>query len=99
VAGAALRVASLSGGRAGDVFLRLADRAAANAELARQRKVLTAQARASALTVGSLPLFWFLFGGWSQLQTLVANGGASIAAVGVGMETLGALLVWRLAAS
>ena len=98
-AAAAFRVAATSGGRAADVFLRLADRAAADADLARQRRVLTTQARLSALIVGGLPAVWFVFGGVGRLETLIAGGGAVIALLGLGMEALGIALVWRLASS
>ena len=95
----ATRVAIESGGRAAEVFHRLADRARVNADLERQRRTLTAQARLSAAVVGSLPLLWLVFGGWSRLQVLIRHGGGLVAAAGVGMEALGMALVWRLAAS
>jgi tight adherence protein B len=95
----ATRVAMESGGRAADVFLRLADRARVNTDLRRQRKSLTAQARLSASIVGCLPLLWFVFGGWNRLQVLINHGGGIVAAAGIGMEALGVALVWRLAAT
>ncbi len=95
----ATRVAMESGGRAADVFLRLADRARVNADLQRQRRTLTAQARMSAAVVGSLPLLWLVAGGWNRLQILISNGGGMVAAVGIAMETLGISLVWRMAAT
>ncbi|MDJ0953561.1 MAG: type II secretion system F family protein [Acidimicrobiia bacterium] len=98
-ADAAVRVAAHSGGRAAAVFLRLADRAASEADLARQRRVLTAQARLSAGIVGGLPLLWLAFGGVGRLQSLVEAGGTPVALVGVAMETVGVLMVWRLAAA
>ncbi len=97
-AGAAVRVAAHSGGRAAAVFLRLADRAAQEADLARQRRVLTTQARLSAGIVGGLPLLWLAFGGVGRLQRLVEAGGAPVALVGVAMETIGVFMVWRMAA-
>ncbi len=96
-AATAVRVATRSGGRAAAVFLRLADRAALEADLARERRVLTAQARLSAAVVGGLPLLWLAFGGIGRLQRLVAAGGAPVALVGVTLEALGVLMVWRLA--
>ncbi len=95
----ATRVASESGGRAADVFLGLADRARVNADLQRQRRTLTAQARMSAVVVGSLPLLWLVAGGWDRLQVLISHGGGVVAAVGIGMEVLGISLVWRMAAT
>ncbi len=99
VAAMATRVAMESGGRAADVFHRLADRARVNAALERQRRTLTVQARLSAAIVASLPLLWLVFGGWGRLQVLIRHGGGVVAATGVGMEALGVALVWRLAAS
>lgn len=95
--GAAIEVAGLSGGRSADVFLGLANRAAAQADLERQQKILTTQARVSALVVGGLPLLWLAFGGVGRLQALVQAGAGAVALVGFAMETVGALLVWRLA--
>jgi Flp pilus assembly protein TadB len=94
---AAVVVAGRSGGRAGAVFQRLADRAAADAELARQRRVLTVQARMSAAIVGGMPVLWMLLGGAAQIRTLVASGAGVVAAAGVAMEGLGVGLIWRLA--
>ena len=98
-AAVALRVAERSGGRAAEVFQRLADRASDAAELERQQRVLTAQSRMSALIVGGLPFVWLAFGGISRLETLVANGGIVIAVVGLGLQALGIVVVWRLASS
>ncbi len=94
-----LRVAARSGGRAAAVFLRLADRAAADADAGRQRRALTAQSRLSALVVGGLPLVWLVFGGVGRLRSLIDSGGAAVAVAGLGMEALGVVLVWRLAAT
>ena len=65
----------------------------------RQRRVLTAQARLSALIVGGLPLIWLPFGGWSRLHGLVesGSGGAMVATVGIVMEIIGMAFVWRMA--
>ncbi|MCP3998136.1 MAG: hypothetical protein GY722_24210 [bacterium] len=93
----AVRVADLSGGRAADVFLRMADRAAAAADLDRQRRILTAQARLSAAIVGGLPFVWLLFGGVGRLRALVDNGGGAIGVAGIVMEAVGVALVWKLA--
>ena len=98
-AAVATRVAAETGGRAADVFLRLADRARADTELRLQSRTLTTQARLSAAIVGSLPLLWLALGGVDRLQMLMANGGAIVAVAGVAMEALGVLLVWRLAAA
>lgn len=96
---AAIDVAARSGGRAGAVFLRLADRAAADAELVRQQRVLTTQARLSALIVAGMPVLWMLFGGFRRIASLFAGGAGMLAIVGIAMELLGVGLVWRLARS
>lgn len=92
-------VAAESGGKAADVFLRLAERARADRDLERTRTTLTTQARLSAAIVGSLPVLWLVFGGVGRLQSLVSAGGAAVAAVGLAMQALGVVLVWRLAAT
>lgn len=95
----AVRVADQTGGAVAEVFLRLADRAAAAADLDRQRRILTAQSRLSAVIVGGLPLLWLVFGGVGRLQTLVEGGGAAIAFLGLGMEIIGVATVWKLAST
>lgn len=95
---AAVEVSAVSGGKAADVFLSLANRAAAQADLERQRQVLTAQARFSALVVGGLPVLWLAFGGLGRLRSLIDRGAGAVALVGLTMELVGGLLVWRLAA-
>lgn len=96
---AALDVVQIAGGRSAHVFAGLADRAAAEAELVRERRVLTTQVRMSALVVGGLPLLSLLVGGAGRIGTLVASGtgGAVLAAVGVAMQLTGSALVWRMA--
>ncbi len=96
---AAIDVAARSGGRAGAVFLRLADRAAADAELVRQQRVLTTQARLSALIVAGMPVLWMVLGGFQRIVSLFAGGAGMLAIVGITMELLGVGLVWRLARS
>jgi Flp pilus assembly protein TadB len=96
---AAIDVAARSGGRARAVFLRLADRAAADAEVVRQQRVLTTQARLSALIVAGMPVLWMVLGGFQRIVSLFAGGAGMLAMVGVTMELLGVGLVWRLAGS
>ncbi len=98
-AAAAVRVAALSGGRAAGIFLRLADRAAQEAETVRQKRVLTAQARMSAAVVCGIPALWLALGGFGQLRRLVAAGGGVVVVVGLGLQILGVALVWRLASA
>ncbi|MCP4304013.1 MAG: hypothetical protein GY926_14105 [bacterium] len=98
---AALRMAEQVGGRSADTFARLTDRAIEEADLAREKRALTTQARLSAVIVGCLPVLWFLFGGVERVGGLVAAGGPglAVAVVGVAMEITGGVLVWRLAAT
>jgi Flp pilus assembly protein TadB len=86
---AAIDVAARSGGRAAAVFQRLADRAAADVDLAREQRTLTTQARLSAAIVAGMPILWLLFGA----------GAGIVAVVGLVMEALGVVVVWRLASS
>ena len=97
LAAAAVGVGTRTGGRAAAVFLRLAERAAAVAEVNRQRRVLTTQARLSAVVVAGLPLAWLTLGGYGQMRSLIAAGGTGIAVVGGGLELIGLVVVWRLA--
>lgn len=96
---AALRVVEEVGGRSAGVFAGLADRALAEADLARERRVLTTQVRMSAAVVGGLPLVSLLVGGVGRIGTLAASGpgGMVVATVGVLMQVTGGALVWRMA--
>jgi Flp pilus assembly protein TadB len=97
--GASVEVAARSGGRAAAVFQRLADRAAADADLMRQQRVLTTQARLSAAIVAGIPVVWMMFGGAGRIRSLVAGGAGIVAVIGLAMEIGGVALVWRLASS
>jgi len=98
LAAAALRLASSTGGRAAGLFQSLAGRAAEVGRLERERRALTAQARASAWVVGGLPL--------ALLVMLVATGragallsapaGPAVLAVGLGLEAAGIGIVWLM---
>ncbi len=96
---AALQVAAIAGGRSADVFARLAQRGAEENALARERRVLTAQARLSAMVVGGLPVLWLVFGGARRIAALAEAGGVGllVAVAGLSMELVGGFLVWRLA--
>jgi Flp pilus assembly protein TadB len=98
-AAAALRVVAMSGGRSADVFSRLADRAAEEADLRRERRALTTSTRLSALVIGGLPIVALLAGGWGRVGDLIASGsgGAVLAAIGLTAQAGGSLLVWRMA--
>jgi tight adherence protein B len=97
---AAVRVAAAAGGRSADVFGRLSDRVVEEAELRRERRILTTQVRMSALIIGGLPVLALVTGGVGRIVALIASGpgGAAVAATGLGMQALGILLVWRMAA-
>lgn len=98
LAGAAYRIVTETGARAADVFERLAGTAARLAETARERRVQSAQARASAAVVALVPL------GFSALValgsgTLEAAGeiGMVLLGAGVALELLGAaVVVWMV---
>jgi len=98
-AAAAVRVVALAGGRAADVFSRLADRAAEEAHLRRERRVLSAQSRLSAVVIGGLPVVVLVAGGWERARDLAASGsgGAALAGIGLGAQAVGSLVVWRMA--
>jgi len=95
---AAFRLASATGGRAAGLFHSLAGRAAEVGRLERERRALTAQARASAWVVGGLPI--------ALLVMLMAIGragallsdpaGPVILAVGLGLEVAGVGIVWLM---
>ena len=78
------------------VFARLAERANADADLLRQRRVLTAQARLSALIVAGLPVVWLMFGGVGRIVSLIDAGAGVVAGLGITMEVAGMALVWRM---
>lgn len=96
---AALTVLEITGGRAAAVFDRLLASAVREADLARERRQLTAQARASALVVAALPVMATALSGGSQLVVLARSGaiGLTMAATGVLLQAAGLVIVWRLA--
>lgn len=100
-AAAAVRVVAMAGGRAADVFSRLADRAAEEAQLRRERRALTAQTRLSALVIGGMPVVALVAGGWGRVRDLVVSGsgGAALAGIGLVAQAIGSLVVWRMAAT
>lgn len=98
LASAAFRLASVTGGKVAGLFHTLAGRAAEVGRLERERRALTAQARASAWVVGGLPL--------ALLVVLAATGrtgallrdpaGPIVLAAGLGLEAAGLAAVWSL---
>ncbi|MEA2010811.1 MAG: hypothetical protein U9N78_08905 [Actinomycetota bacterium] len=96
LAAAAFRLSDWSGARVADTFEGLAERAATTAELARERKAATAQARLSALIVGVAPLaFTGLLVATGRGAGLVSHGGLGwlVLAVGIGLEVIGLVIV------
>ncbi len=96
LAAAAFRLSDWSGARVADTFDGLAERAAATAELARERRAATVQARLSALIVGVAPLaFAVLLVATGRGTGLVAHGGLGrlMLGIGLGLEMLGLITV------
>ena len=96
LAGAAFRLSDWSGARVADTFDGLAERAAASADLARERKAATAQARLSALVIGIAPIaFATLLFATGRGSGLLAHGTVGILVLGAGLalELLGLIVV------
>jgi tight adherence protein B len=96
LAAAAFRLSDWSGARVADTFEGLAEKAAATAEMARERKAATAQARLSALIVGVAPLvFTLILVATGRGAGLVAHGGLGwlVLGMGLGLETAGLIIV------
>lgn len=96
LAGAAFRLSDWSGAQVADTFAGLADRASASAELARERRAATAQARMSAIVIGIAPVaFAALLLATGRGAGLVDHGwiGLLILGAGLTLEVLGLLVV------
>jgi Flp pilus assembly protein TadB len=96
LAAIALRLSDWSGARTADTFDAIAARAADAAELARERRAATAQAKISALIVGIAPVaVSTLILASGRADGLVGRGaiGWAIFAVGLGLEVAGLALV------
>ena len=94
--GAAVRLVAASGARAAAVFARLAEQAAGEADLARERAVASAQARLSAWVVAGAPLVAMaLLAVSGRMGSLVGAGsiGWLILFVGFGLEAAGVATV------
>jgi Flp pilus assembly protein TadB len=96
--GAALTVLEMTGGKATAVFDRLLAGAVREADLARERRQLTAQARASALVVAALPAVATVLSGGRHLLGLAQSGsvGLTMTTIGVLLQVAGLAVVWRL---
>ncbi len=96
LAGAAFRLSDWSGAHVADTFAGLADRASASAELARERRAATAQARMSAIVIGFVPIaFAALLLVTGRGAGLLDHGwiGLLILGAGLTLEVLGLLVV------
>lgn len=93
LAAAAFRLSSWSGARVAAVFDSLAARAADTAELRREQRAATVQARLSAAIVGLAPLVLSIL--LVSTGTIPVRGGVglTIVLVGIGLELAGLLLV------
>ena len=96
LAAAAFRLSDWSGARVADTFEGLAERAAESAELVRERKAATAQARLSALVVGIAPVaFATLLFATGRGSGLVGHGtiGVLVLGAGLALELIGLIVV------
>lgn len=94
--GAAFRLSDWSGARVADTFAGLADRASVSAELARERRAATAQARMSAIVIGIAPVaFAALLLATGRGAGLLDHGviGLVILGTGLALEVLGLIVV------
>ena len=96
LAGAAFRLSDWSGAQVADTFAGLAERASTSAELARERRAATAQARMSAIVIGVAPVaFAGLLLATGRGSGLVDHGVIGLVVLGGGLtlEALGLMLV------
>ncbi len=93
---AAFRLASATGGRVAALFHTLAARAAEVGRLNRERRALTAQARASAWVVGGVPVaLLVLLAVSGRLGSLLSHpAGVMVLAAGLALEAAGVAVVW-----
>lgn len=98
LAAAAFRLASSTGGGVAALFHTLANRAAEVGRLNRERRALTAQARASAWVVGGAPVILLaLLAATGRLGPLLSDpAGRWVLAAGLALETAGAVAVWSM---
>ena len=98
MAAAAVRIGGATGAAAAGAFAALAVRAGEAAEMARDRRVTTAQARLSAALVGLVPSGFavLLFGTGVEDFTAAGTAGVALAAVGFVLEAAGLAAVWLM---
>lgn len=97
LAAAAWSLTATSGGPAASVFEVLAVRAAEEGSLIRERRVLTAQARASAWVVAGLPVL-LLVGMLASGRLRIGSDPALtvVLVAGIGLQVLGVAVVWSM---
>jgi tight adherence protein B len=98
-AGAAIRIAGDSGGRVADAFEAIALLADDEQELRNERRVASAQARASALIIAALPaLLLALLVGTGRVDVLLSGGPLAVGLMTVGfvLITVGLLAIWQM---
>lgn len=93
LAAAAFRLSSWSGARVAAIFESLASRAADAAELHREQRAATVQARLSAVIVGLAPLVLSLLLVTTGSVPVRDGVGLAIVLIGIGLEVGGLLLV------
>jgi tight adherence protein B len=89
---AAVELSGWSGARVASVFEALAERAADTAELRREQRAATTQARLSAWIVGLAPIVFtgiVLAGGGARSLGRAGGAGYAVMAIGVALEVLG----------
>lgn len=98
LAAAAFRLVSATGGRVAALFHTLAARAAEVGRLNRERRALTAQARASAWVVGGVPIaLLVLLTATGRIGPLLSDPvGAMVLTVGLALEAAGVAVVWLM---
>lgn len=90
LAGAGIALAGRSGAPAAALFARLADRSRVGEQLARELRVLSAQARISAAVVGLIPIGLGVGLVMSRGSAVLASPAArSLVGVGLGLQLLG----------
>ncbi|NNK91238.1 MAG: hypothetical protein HKO87_02295 [Acidimicrobiia bacterium] len=95
----AYRLSAASGARSGPVFSRVARAAADHAGMAREVRLSSVQARASAAVVAGAPVVLLVvMGATGMLAPLWSAGGlgAAAALVGIGLVVLGVAVVWSM---
>jgi tight adherence protein B len=92
-----VRTAGVTGGKAAEVFDKLALLAAEEVGLVRERRAATAQARFSAWIVGGIPVAYLLYAGVTgRLAVLRTAGPVGVAVLTLGLVLLGGgiLAIW-----